>query len=120
MSPEHAKVFIAEDDENYMEFYEEILQEGGHTVVRKTTTISEALSAVEELEEGDINVALVDGNLNEWDASGQDGAEITKAIKEKDKTVTVIGVSGLSTPWADKSVKKYEILDHLNDAVNDA
>lgn len=120
MSPEYAKVFIAEDDERYLKWYEKILQDGGHTIVSKSTTIQEAMSAVEELEEGDIDVALVDGNLNERDYSGRDGAKITKAIREKDENVTVIGVSGSSTPWADKSVKKYEIFDELNDAVNDS
>ena len=120
MSPEHAKVFIAEDDEDYTEMYEEVLQEGGHVVVRKAATLKEAMSTIEELEKGDINVALVDGNLNEFDSSGKDGARVTKAIKEKDANVTVIGVSGLSAPWADKSVRKYDIFDELNDAVTNA
>jgi len=116
MSPEKAKVFIAEDDEDYQKYARKILEGAGHTVVATATTLPEALKIVAKLEELGINVAAIDGNLRPNSVGGYDGQTILKAIKEQAPNVKTVGISSLKIPGADANAGKLH-MDKLGEIV---
>jgi len=83
MSPEKARVFVSEDDKDWRDTLREMLADSGHSVVLSAGTLAEALAAVDRLGELGVNVATIDGNLNEWDTSGVDGQSVLAAIRAK-------------------------------------
>lgn len=94
--PERARVFVAEDDEQWQIMIEDILNEAGHSVVLKATTLDEALKAAEQFEELKVQVATIDGNLSPDDVSCYDGRALVAAISRFAPDVKTIGMSGLS------------------------
>jgi len=58
-----------------------------------------------------IDLAIIDGNLNEWDSNGADGQAVLAAIRSKAPGVKIVGVSvlSLSVPGADAQVSKKRI-----------
>ena len=107
----NAKVFVAEDDPDWQEIYKDMLEHNGHQVLLTATNITEALAAVEELAKFGIDLAIIDGNLNEWDSNGADGQAVLAAIRSKAPGVKIVGVSvlSLSVPGADAQVSKKRI-----------
>ena len=104
---EGARVGLFEDSKQWAELVTEIVGDEGHTVTVKAATIEEARSVIDGLEEGSLDVAIVDGNLNPNTSSGADGVEVTRLLREKVGAVTVIGFSGGNDiPGVDHSVSK--------------
>lgn len=102
-----AKVGIFEDDQDWHEILTEIVEENGHRVAVSAKSMDEAREAIESLEEGSLDVAIVDGNLNPNTRTGADGAEVTRLLREKLGNLTVIGFSGSNEiNGVDVSVKK--------------
>ena len=72
MSPEHAKVLIAEDDPLIVKDMEFYLGEAGHDVVGKSATLTEALAmisqipALEKQYGAEKIIVVLGGNLGEW------------------------------------------------------
>ena len=72
MSPEHAKVLIAEDDPLIVKDMEFHLGEAGHDVVRKSATLKEAqamisqIPALEKQYGAEKIIVVLGGNLGEW------------------------------------------------------
>lgn len=106
MSPEKAKVFVAEDDSSWQEIIEEYLTEAGHTVVAKATTRDQALSTVSQLKKLGVDVAIIDGNLNDYESEGYDGQAVLRAIKDKAPNVKTVGMSGNSVRGTDVDLGK--------------
>ena len=105
----NAKAFVAEDDSWWQEIYRDILEGEGHQVLLTATNRAEALAAVEKLGELGIDLALIDGNLNEWDSDGADGQAVLAAIRAKAPNVKTVGVSALSVRGADAQASKTRI-----------
>lgn len=93
MSPEKARVFVAEDDPDHQDTIRERLERDGHSVVLSARTRNEALSAVNKLKELKVQVATIDGNLSPWEESGQDGKDLIAAIRKVAPDVVTIDMS---------------------------
>ncbi|HSW91807.1 MAG TPA: hypothetical protein VLG09_04130 [Candidatus Saccharimonadales bacterium] len=92
---ENAKVGIFEDTADWQDILKGIVEMNGHQVTLSITSMDAARITIPALPEDVLNVALVDGNLNTKTASGADGAEISRLLKEKfGEAITVIGCSG--------------------------
>lgn len=101
-----AKVGIFEDNPTWQVLFTEAVERAGHAVVFVANTMDEAERAVLGLEDGDIDVALVDDRLSE-SSLGEDGAKIAQLLKEKFASVTVIGCSARGVvEGADYSIGK--------------
>ncbi len=107
-----AKVGIFEDHKGWCEVLTEILEENGHTVVAIACSMNEARTAIDGLGEGSLDVAVVDGNLNPNTDTGDDGAEITRLLKERLGGIVIIGFSGGNdVEGVDHSVSKNGVPD---------
>ncbi len=116
MSPENARVFIAEDNKNFLDIIQEYLEEAGHSVVLKANTLTDALAGVDNLEKLGIDVAVLDGNLDEWETKGYDGQEVLRAIRATAPRVRTIGMSGNKFPNADIDLGKDKV-ENIGDVV---
>lgn len=92
--PEKAKVFVAEDDSIWRRTIKRRLSEESHEVVLEAETLAQALKSIEQFKELGVQVAVIDGNLNPYDSSGSDGAELAIAIKRLAPEVKMVGMSG--------------------------
>ena len=104
---QEARVGIFEDNPMWQDILGDLVKRGGHQVVTRAISMEEALQVIKGLEEGALDVAIVDGNLSDHDISGRDGAEIARLLHEKLGNVSVIGCSGSNTiTGVDYSVSK--------------
>ena len=118
MAPENAQIYYVEDDQDSREITEEFLEMAGHKIVETASSRQEALDKIPHLKEMGVDVAIVDGNLTETDASGRDGEAIAKAIREQQPDIIVIG-HALEKPIANANYNstKYEGSMHLAELV---
>lgn len=118
MSPDHARIYFIEDDQDSREVNEEFLEMAGHKVIETAASRQEALAKIPHLKKLGVNVAIVDGNLTERDESGRDGEAIAKAIHEQSPGVIVIG-HALEKPIANANYNstKHEGAMHLAELV---
>lgn len=93
---ENARVGIIEDNELVRGMLSRFVVEMGlHEIVFTAQTMNEALAAIESLQPGDVDVALVDGNLSPNRDDSSEGAQISELLRAKlGETVTIIGISG--------------------------
>lgn len=91
--PEKARVFFAEDDGYFRDVIKRRLEEAGHEVVLEAHTLNEAIQSIPQFKDSGIQVAVLDGNLDEDDISGYDGRLMAQKIKEQVPHVTTIGLS---------------------------
>jgi len=111
MSPEKAKVFVAEDDQDWQSIIKEYLEDAGHTVVAKATNIEDALATVAQLSQMGVDVAVLDSNLNDYESKGYDGQAVLRAIREKAPNVKTVGMSGNSVSGTDVDLGKRNARD---------
>lgn len=104
--PPKAEVAVFEDDKNWQEIIKDILEDAGHRVVITATNIKDALEATKKLKELGVQVATIDGNLNSYEVSGNDGQAIIAAIKANAPGVKTVGMSELSMSGVDVYVGK--------------
>ena len=109
--PEKAKVFLVEDARELMVMAEIELEEHGHAVPVKARTLKHALKLVPRLRNFDVSVAVLDGNLSEDDATGEDGRQIANAIREQHPDIKIIEWSFSHSPygWGDGVADKSSI-----------
>ena len=121
MSPDNAKVFFVEDDDDSREVSTEFLEMKGHRVVEKASSLREAISKIPFLNRKGVNVAIVDGNLSFGDESGRDGETVSREIKAKHPNIVVIG-HALSKPisTADINCTKQEGSSKLANVVTES
>lgn len=111
MSPEKARVFIAEDNEDFLDIIQEYLEEADHSVVLKASTLTDALAGVNNLEKLGVDIAVLDGNLDEWETKGYDGQEVLRVIRATAPNVRTISMSGNKFPNADIDLGKDKVED---------
>lgn len=109
MSPEHARVFLAEDNAVYRLIIERQLIKAGHNLLLTADSLSSALQKIKLFEGLDINTALVDGNLDAQDITGKDGEALIAAIRKYAPDVLIVGVGASEVRGADTNVVKSTI-----------
>lgn len=114
--PPKAEVAVFEDNKNWQDIIKSVLEDEGHRVVLTATNINDALEATKRLKDLGVQVATIDGNLNDWEASGNDGQAIIAAIKANAPDVKTVGMSALGMRGVDVSVGKGDV-DKLGKAV---
>lgn len=120
MSPERAKVFIAEDDVYTREDLKDFLRKRGHEVVLEAGTFEDAMASIEEAKEKGVNVALVDGSLAlRPPRQPEHGLKITEALREAIPGIKVVSISSDYVSYTDTHVGPFawhrigEIVDEL-------
>lgn len=111
MSPERARVAIAEDNQSYVDIMKEFLEMEGHTVVAHAANLPDALELVHKLVELKVDVLLLDGNLNDYDYKGYDAQTILAKMREINSTVKTIGVSGNEIKGVTRDLGKANMVD---------
>lgn len=106
MSPEHARVFVIEDDDNWQDLIKDILKDEGHEVVLTSTNLYDALDNIEKIKELKINVVTIDGNLDEDETEGYDGQEVLEAVRKIAPEVKTVGMGGNAIPGVDLDLGK--------------
>lgn len=121
MSPDRARVFFVEDNNDSRETSTEFLEMSGHIVVETASSLNEALKKIPNLNAKGVNVAIVDGNLSFGDESGRDGELVAREIKAKQPNIVVIG-HALKKPisTADINCPKIEGSSKLAEVVKQA
>jgi CheY-like chemotaxis protein len=109
--PPKTEVAVFEDNKDWQKRIREILENDGHSVVLTATNIKEALEATKRLKDLGVKVATIDGNLNSFEASGDDGRAIIAAIKANAPDVKTIGMSALGMYGVDVNVGKANAMD---------
>lgn len=104
--PEKAKVFVAEDDPDFLDSLKMVLNDAGHTVTLTANTIEDALSAINNFQIKGIQVASIDGNLRRGVISGSDGRRLVEAIRNTAPDVKIIGMSSGPIPGVDVDLGK--------------
>lgn len=120
-SKEKFRVFLAEDEADWITELEKMIDEIGGILVKTATNLEDALVAVAQLEELKIDLIILGGSLGEYQPGGQDSLQILIAlIKEemakpslnKIKTVAFSGdVLSKLEKHVDKAVPKWRYQD---------
>lgn len=107
--PEKARVFAAEDNADFLDNIDFVLDMAGHSLVLQATTLEEALAVIRTLPEHGIQVASVDGNLTKNVKTGSDGRQMVEAIRNFAPGVKIVGMSGESMENVDIDLGKDKI-----------
>ncbi len=91
--PENARVFVAEDDPDFLDDLKMVLEGEGHAVTLSATSLENALQAIGNFQKLGIQVASIDGNLKRGVRSGTDGRQLVNAIRDLAPDVKIIGMS---------------------------
>lgn len=92
--PEKARVFVAEDNLDYLDSLKWVIENAGHTVTLTATSLEDALKAIRTFPQSGIQVASIDGNLGTGVKSGSDGRQMVDAIRNAAPEVKIVGMSG--------------------------
>lgn len=111
MSPERARVAIAEDSTTFIKIIRELLKDSGHEVVAQVSNLPDALELVHKLAELKVDVLLLDGNLTEDEYKGYDAQAILAEMTKLNSTVKTIGLSGNNIRGVTKDLGKGNIMD---------
>lgn len=108
MCPIEARVLIAEDDEDFLEHFKEVLEGDGHRVVIKVGTLEEGLTAIPIAQQEGVQVALVDGALPK---KSSDGRVLVSSLRQAIPGIKIVdtstmGITGLKIP-PDVRINKY-------------
>ena len=106
MSPEKARVFIAEDNKESALLMQLTLRDAGHSVVLKASTLGEAERAVDQFRALGIQVALLDGNISSATVDGADGARLAQLIRSQTPEVKTVGIGSGRVEGVDVNVGK--------------
>lgn len=107
MSPENAKVFIAEDVKYWRKVLKRELKKEGHDVLLVASTLPEAINKLRKFKEKGIQVAVIDGNMDpDNSGGGQDGEVLVGIIRALEPKVKIIGMSSHKIKGVDINVLK--------------
>ena len=112
MSPEKARVFAVENDDEDFRILESVLQIAGHTIVVRARSVEEVSNVIDKLVRLDIQIATIDGNLSPEGGTGEDGEVIVKSIQERTPQIKTVGMGSNDVKGADVNVTKlgYHVL----------
>jgi DNA-binding NtrC family response regulator len=93
--PERSRIFWVDDDIDFRKSWIGIVEGEGHTIVDTADTLGEAIDKIPGLEKKGVNLAIVDGNLEDgFIKMGADGEKIAEEIKKQHPNIIVIGNAG--------------------------
>lgn len=92
---EGARVAVIEDREQLRQMMCMLLEHHGHEVVAEAGTLEEALSLVDAMAEGfvEVDVVLLDGNLQPAAELGDDARQVSERIRERSVGAAILGFS---------------------------
>ncbi|RJQ27945.1 response regulator [Candidatus Parcubacteria bacterium] len=90
MSPEEARIFLAEDDPGWAELNRLGVTIAGHHVVIEVRDVNEGLNLVQEAQQLGVNVALLDGRIP---FGPDDGTKLAAALREAIPSMQVVDIS---------------------------
>lgn len=114
------RIFLVEDSESIGILAKILLSSLGHEVVLEASILEEALGIVSsgQLQEKEITLAIVDGNLSKGDHSCEDGRKINAAIKATNLPIKIIAFSGDNNPrFGDVLLRKPTSVEELEEAI---
>jgi CheY-like chemotaxis protein len=90
----NARIFIAEDNVLFRKSLKDLLKSYGHCVVLEAGTLDQALQMIQDgcLQQQQINLAILDGNLRE-ETSCSDGFLMSQKIKETRLPIKIFSLS---------------------------
>lgn len=94
MCPEKAKVFIAEDDEDWRRLNREAVEKAGHKVVIEVKDVRTGLAEVSNAQKLGVQAALLDGRIP---SDPSDGPTLAAALRQAIPGIKVVDVSA----WGD-------------------
>ncbi len=106
------QVFLVEDHPMLRQGYRDWLEYGGHQVVLEAASVREALEKLSTVTIGQIDVAVLDGNLTEGDGSGRDGERIAREIRRLLPGVKILCLSLGDYKWPDVMMSKGDVVSH--------
>ena len=109
-----AKIFLAEDQLRIRELLKQSLGENNHRVVLEAGSLSEAKGKIESAAEGDINIAILDGDLG---TGRTDGVELSNLLRKRFPSIKIIPFSFLKVDWGDVNTTKGSDLDEILRAI---
>ena len=100
------RIFLVEDNTAVREGVRRTLEESGHEVVAEAVTLQDALNFVDQLKEGVVDVAILDGSL--FPGSQEDGRRVAKALRDQipESSIKIIVFSARDQSWGDVYVPK--------------
>jgi len=104
--PPEARVFVIEDNADWLCTLEDLLALRGHSIIGSARTYEEALGAISTFGILKPDVVTVDGNLTRGYMDGQEGAALIEAIKEEDSGALIVGLSADDLPGVDIDIGK--------------
>lgn len=90
---EQARVVIIEDSDVMRFAYNASLSVAGHQVVAEATSMTQVHEVLGNLEPGQVDIAIVDGNLTPGARGCDEGARVVELIREMLPEVRAIGAS---------------------------
>lgn len=102
---QYTRIFLVEDEEEYIEEIVEYLEHDGHEISLKAKSLREVMEHIElgRLEENHIRVVILDANIPQNDPRGPFelwGPQIYKIIKLKYPSIKVIAYTTLPYEYA--------------------
>lgn len=104
--PEKAKVFVAEDNPDHLEWIIRMVETAGHTVTLTARSLNDALAAINTFSEAGIQIASIDGNLGSIGNFGSDGDQMVTAIRKVAPDVKIIGMASSTISGVDVDLGK--------------
>lgn len=106
---ENAKIGIFDDREDIRGLLKLLLEQEKHSVVVEAESVEDSAQKIDSLHPGDLDVALVDGNLG-MASDLSEGAEIARLLREKMADVVIVGISSTGEPieGVDENIDKME------------
>ena len=102
MAPERSRVFVVEDDPDYLDTLADYLKAEGHEVVFTAGSLQSGLEVVDRIKSEDVDVGLFDDRLDETDEKNHDGVQIARAFRSKFPNKPVFSISGQEQSWSDE------------------
>jgi CheY-like chemotaxis protein len=87
------QVAIFEDDKRSAQILQRLIESYGYQVAVVISTLETALETIPKLQQQGITLALIDGNLSEYDFSCQDGEIIAQKIRNQAPAIKTIGIA---------------------------
>ncbi len=106
MTKEHLKAIVIEDMSNWKDIISETLISAGIEVACIVSTLPAALDAIRNIQNGDIDLITVDGNLGSRGLNNQDAREILDLIADLELDLTTIGMGTFDIDGVDLDIGK--------------
>jgi len=103
---ENARIFLVDDEGLVRNVLTEVVEEAGHRVTHKAAGFNEAVSMIDVLELGEVDVALLDSNLGNPNTKQFGGKRLAEILRNKlSETVKIVNISSGPDVFKNQDVK---------------